>query len=55
MKRPFIYDNFFEDQTLEDIKKLVEELRNMTGGVPIGVKIGTGGKIEEDIDYLMYN
>jgi methylamine---glutamate N-methyltransferase subunit C len=48
-----IYDNFFEDQTLEDIKKLVEELRNMTGGVPIGVKIGTGGKIEEDLDHLI--
>ena len=25
----------------------------MTGGVPIGVKIGTGGKIEEDLDYLI--
>ena len=25
----------------------------MTGGVPIGVKIGTGGKIEEDIDHLI--
>ena len=48
-----IFDNFFEDQTLEDIKELVEELRNMTGGVPIGVKMGTGGKIEEDIDHLI--
>ena len=35
------------------MKELVEELRNMTGGVPIGVKIGTGGKIEEDIDHLI--
>lgn len=48
-----IYDTFFENQTLDDLKKLVEELRNMTGGVPIGVKIGAGGKIEEDIDHLL--
>ena len=25
----------------------------MTGGVPIGVKMGAGGKIEEDIDHLI--
>ena len=44
---------FFENQTLNDMKELVEELRKMTGGVPIGVKIGMGGKIEEDIDHLI--
>ncbi|KKI92856.1 glutamate synthase [Bacillus sp. SA1-12] len=48
-----IYDNFIENQTLEDIKALVEELRGFTGGVPIGVKIGAGGKIEEDLDHLL--
>ena len=48
-----IFDNFFEDQTLEDMKELVEDLRKMTGGVPIGAKMGTGGKIEEDIDHLI--
>ncbi|HHW35769.1 MAG TPA: FMN-binding glutamate synthase family protein [Bacillales bacterium] len=48
-----IYDNFFENQTLQDLKELVEKLRDLTGGVPIGVKIGTGGKIEEDIDHLI--
>ncbi|WP_045521743.1 FMN-binding glutamate synthase family protein [Neobacillus niacini] len=48
-----IFDNFFEDQTLEDMKNLVDHLRNLTGGVPIGVKMGAGGKIEEDIDYLI--
>jgi glutamate synthase domain-containing protein 2 len=48
-----IYDNFFENQKLEDIKELVEELRSFTGGVPIGVKIGAGGKIEEDLDHLI--
>ena len=48
-----IFDNFFENQTLEDIKELVEELRKITGGVPIGVKMGAGGKIEEDIDHLI--
>lgn len=48
-----IYDNFFEDQTIQDLKELVDELRNITGGVPIGAKIGAGGKIEEDIDHLV--
>jgi glutamate synthase domain-containing protein 2 len=38
---------------LKDIKKLVNELRSITGGVPIGVKMGAGGKIEEDIDHLI--
>lgn len=48
-----IYENFFENQTLKDVKELVDELRKMTGGVPIGVKMGAGGKIEEDIDHLI--
>ncbi|MCH6269636.1 FMN-binding glutamate synthase family protein [Neobacillus citreus] len=49
-----IYDNFVVDQTLDDLKELVDELRSITGGVPIGTKIGAGGKIEEDIDHLIY-
>ena len=44
---------FFENQTLQDIKELVEELRSISGGVPIGVKMGMGGKIEEDIDHII--
>ena len=48
-----IFDNFFEDQTVEDIKELVDSLRRITGGVPIGVKMGAGGKIEEDIDHVI--
>ncbi|WNS76923.1 FMN-binding glutamate synthase family protein [Bacillus sp. DTU_2020_1000418_1_SI_GHA_SEK_038] len=48
-----IYDNFFEGQTLKDLTDLVDELRNMSGGVPIGVKMGAGGKIEEDIDHVI--
>ncbi len=44
---------FFENQTLQDIKELIEELRSVSGGVPIGVKMGMGGKIEEDIDHLI--
>ncbi|AYE53790.1 FMN-binding glutamate synthase family protein (plasmid) [Priestia megaterium NCT-2] len=48
-----IYDNFFEDQTLDDLKELVETLRELSGGVPIGAKMGAGGKIEEDIDHLI--
>lgn len=48
-----IYDNFFENQTQKDMKELVDHLRRITGGVPIGVKMGAGGKIEEDIDYCL--
>jgi methylamine---glutamate N-methyltransferase subunit C len=48
-----IFEHFVENQTLNDIKNLVNELRDLTDGVPIGVKIGTGGKIEEDIDHLI--
>lgn len=48
-----ISELFFENQTLQDMKELVMELRNLSGGVPIGVKIGMGGKIEEDIDHLI--
>ncbi len=48
-----VFENFFESQTLTDIRKLVEELRTVSGGVPIGIKIGAGGKIEEDIDHLI--
>ncbi|NMD69296.1 FMN-binding glutamate synthase family protein [Bacillus sp. DNRA2] len=49
-----ISENFFENQSLDDLKQLVEELRELSGGVPIGVKIGAGGKIEEDIENLLY-
>lgn len=49
-----IYENFFEDQTLLDLKLLVDELRVRSGGVPIGVKIGAGGKMEEDLDHLLF-
>jgi methylamine---glutamate N-methyltransferase subunit C len=48
-----IFEHFFENQTLEDLKELVEYLRNLSGGVPIGVKLGAGGKIEEDIDHVI--
>ncbi|WP_026581777.1 FMN-binding glutamate synthase family protein [Bacillus sp. J33] len=48
-----ILEHYFENQTLKDLKELVEELRKLSGGVPIGAKIGAGGKIEEDIDNLI--
>ncbi|OKL36441.1 FMN-binding glutamate synthase family protein [Domibacillus mangrovi] len=48
-----IFEHFYENQTLEDLKGLVEKLRNLSGGVPIGVKMGAGGKIEEDIDHVL--
>lgn len=48
-----IFENFFKNQTLKDVKELVSNLRHISGGVPIGVKIGAGGNIEEDIDHLI--
>ena len=48
-----LFGQFFENQTLQDIKKLIDQLREITGGIPIGVKLGAGGKLEEDIDHLM--
>src|SRR5690625_496664 len=48
-----IYEHYFDNQTLTDLKDLVDDLRNVSDGVPIGVKIGAGGKIEEDIDHLL--
>lgn len=48
-----IFDNFFENQSIKDLKEVVDHLRDITGGVPIGVKIGAGGKIEEDIDHIV--
>lgn len=48
-----IYEHFFKNQTLRDLKRLVNDLREDTDGVPIGVKIGAGGKIEQDIDHLL--
>ncbi|MEX2461852.1 MAG: FMN-binding glutamate synthase family protein [Paenibacillaceae bacterium] len=34
----------------EDLKPLVKYLRNVTGGVPIGVKLCAGQKLEEDME-----
>lgn len=48
-----IYEHYFEDQTLHDLAELVKELRDLTNGVPIGVKIAAGGNIEKDIDHLL--
>jgi glutamate synthase domain-containing protein 2 len=53
-EKAIIYEHFCEDQTLVDLKLLVKELRALSGGVPIGAKIGAGGKIEEDIDHLIF-
>ena len=48
-----IYEHFFDNQTIDDLKDLVKELRKVSGGVPVGVKIAAGGKLEEDIDGLL--
>lgn len=41
-----------EVQSPEDLPILVEKLRNITGGVPIGAKIGAGKYLEKDLEYL---
>ena len=41
-----------EVQSPEDLPVLVEKLRNITGGVPIGAKIGAGKYLEKDLEYL---
>ncbi len=41
-----------EVQTPEDLPILVEKLKNITGGVPIGAKIGAGKYLEKDLEYL---
>ncbi|MBB6444297.1 FMN-binding glutamate synthase family protein [Bacillus benzoevorans] len=48
-----IFDNFFADQTLEDLKQLISRLRELTDGIPIGVKMGAGGRLEEDLDHVV--
>ncbi|KGX87184.1 FMN-binding glutamate synthase family protein [Pontibacillus litoralis] len=48
-----IYEHFFDNQTLDDMKQLVDELRSLSGGVPIGVKIGAGGNLEQDLDHFI--
>lgn len=48
-----IHEHFFENQTLADLKQMVSELKNVTGGVPVGIKIAASGKIEEDLDNLL--
>ncbi|NLO89115.1 MAG: FMN-binding glutamate synthase family protein, partial [Clostridia bacterium] len=37
----------------KDLKSLVEYLRRLTGGVPIGAKIGAGKFLEEDLKILL--
>lgn len=48
-----IHEQFFENQTLADLKELVNSLRETSNGVPIGFKIAAGGRIEEDLDRLI--
>lgn len=48
-----IHEHFFEKQTKQDLKDLVDDIRKNTKGVPVGVKMGAGGKLEEDIDHVL--
>lgn len=48
-----LYEHYYENQTLSDLKKLVSQLRERTDGIPIGVKVGAGGEIERDIDHIL--
>jgi len=41
-----------EVQNPEDLKKLVDKLRNITDGVPIGVKIAAGKYLEADLYWI---
>ncbi|HHY83598.1 MAG TPA: FMN-binding glutamate synthase family protein [Clostridiales bacterium] len=41
-----------EVQSPEDLKKLVDKLRNITDGVPIGVKIAAGKYLEADLFWI---
>ena len=45
---------FEEIKSKEDLKSLVSELRERSGGRPIGVKIAAG-HIEEDLEYIIYS
>lgn len=44
---------FEEIQSKEDLKKLVDELRDISEGRPIGVKI-SAGHIEKDMEFIAY-
>jgi len=48
-----IHNRHEEATTPSELKSLVEYLRNVTGGVPIGAKIGAGKYIEEDLKILV--
>ena len=44
---------FPELQTKEDLRKMVDMLRQCSGGRPIGIKIAAG-RIEQDLEYCVY-
>jgi glutamate synthase domain-containing protein 2 len=37
----------------DDLARLVDRLREITGGVPIGVKMAPSGRLEEDLEYVI--
>jgi glutamate synthase domain-containing protein 2 len=52
-EKAVVHEHFFENQTKEDLKELVADIRKYSKGVPVGAKIGAGGKLEEDIENLL--
>jgi glutamate synthase domain-containing protein 2 len=52
-EKAIIHEHFFEKQTKQDLKELIDDIRKNTKGIPVGVKMGAGGKLEEDIDNLL--
>lgn len=42
---------FNEWNSPNDLRKVVKELKQLTGGVPIGIKICASNRLEEDIEY----
>lgn len=48
-----VHGRFDEVRNPEDLRVLVNRLRRMTGGVPIGVKIAAGKYLEQDLDIIV--
>lgn len=52
-KTPAVSPSAFEDlTTVEDFRNFVDNVRNMTGGIPIGFKL-SANHIEQDIDFAL--
>lgn len=48
-----IHNRIEEVATGEDLRRLIRYLGDVTGGVPVGVKIGAGNYLEEDLSIIV--